>query len=177
MTTEFAARPPLHDAAVAPARSTVVLGHYSRWQASPTTFGPEIKIGVSAFLVGMLALGLFFVFFILWFVQLFVTIWLLKELWRPGWIAAEPIEHRSSPSVSLVEPLTEGFRVPLPPERDDSLPPGPRTAGETLGLALVCLSAIALVAVFVWGTAEMRMGAIMLGTLLGMYTFFRSFLR
>ena len=160
-----------------PARSTVLLGHYSRWQASPTTFGPEIKIGVSAFLVGMLALGLFFVFFILWFVPLFVTIWLLKELWRHGWIAAEPIEHRSSPSVSLVEPLTEGFRVPLPPERDDSLPPGPRTAGETLGLALVCLSAIALVAVFVWGTAEMRMGAIMLGTLLGMYTFFRSFLR
>ena len=44
-------------------------------------------------------------------------------------------------------------------------------------MALVSLAAIALVAVFVWGTAEMRMGAIMLGTLLGMYAFFRSFLR
>jgi hypothetical protein len=167
----------LHEADFAPARSTVVLGHYSRWHASPTTFGPEIKIGLSVFLVGMLALALFFVFFILWFVQLFVTGWLLKELWRPGWIAAESIEHRSTTLASPVEPLREGFRVPSPPERYDPLPPGPRTAGETLGLALLCLSAIALVAVFVWGTAEMRMGAIMLGTLLGMYAFFRSFLR
>jgi hypothetical protein len=170
-------RPPLHEGDVAPARSTVVLGHYSRWQASPTTFGPEIKIGVSVFLVGMVALGLFFVFFILWFVQLFVTGWLLKELWRPGWISAESVEHPSSPPESIVEPLTEGFRVPLPPERYDALPPGPRTAGETLGLALLCLATIALVAVSAWGTAEMRVGAIMLGTLLGMYAFFRSFLR
>ena len=69
------------DVAMATSRSTVVHGHYSRWQASPTTFGPEIKIGVSVFLVGMLALGLFLVFFILWFVQLFVTGWLLEELW------------------------------------------------------------------------------------------------
>ena len=177
MTTEFAARPPLHDGDVAPARSTVVLGHYSRWHASPTTFGPEIKIGVSVFLVGMLALAVFLVFFILWFVQLFVTGWLLKELWRPGWIAAEPVEHRSAPSASLVEPLREGFRVPSPPERYDALPPGPRTAGEKLGLALLCLVATALIAVSTWGTPEMRVAAIMLGTLLGMYAFFRSFLR
>jgi hypothetical protein len=125
-----------------------VLGHYSRWHASPTTFGPEIKIGLSVFLVGMLALALFFVFFILWFVQLFVSGWLLKELWRPGWIAAEPVGHRSAPSASLVEPLREGFRVPSPPERYDPLPPGPRAVGEILGLAL-----------------------------LGMYAFFRSSLR
>lgn len=154
-----------------------MLGHYSRWHASPTTFGPEIKIGVSVFLVGMLALAVFLVFFILWFVQLFVTGWLLKELWRPGWIAAEPVEHRSAPSASLVEPLREGFRVPSPPERYDALPPGPRTAGEKLGLALLCLVATALIAVSTWGTPEMRVAAIMLGTLLGMYAFFRSFLR
>ena len=152
-------------------------GHYSRWQAAPTTFGPEIKIAVTVFLIGMLALGLLLVFFILWFVQLFLTGWLLKELWRPGWIAAGSFEHRPSPSTPHVEPLRQGFRVPLPLERYDPVPEGPRTADEILGLALLCLAGIALVAVFAWGSPEMRVAAIMLGTLLGMYAFFRSFLR
>jgi len=127
-----------------PSHPGTACGHYSRWEASPTTFGPAIKVGVSFFLVGVLVLGLFLVFFILLFVQLFLTGWILKELWRPAWVAPTTSDRDRSPAVAA--------------------------------LVLLAIAGAALVTIFAVGTDEMRLGAIMLATLLGMYAFFRSFL-
>jgi len=175
--SEFAAREVLHRDGFVGTPSHVMAGrgHYSRWEASPTTFGPAVRVGGTVFLLGTLAIGFFLTFFILWFVQLFLTGWLLKELWRPGWIVPSP---ESSPRTDehRVEVITDGFRVPPPPERVEPVPALPRTRGEIAGLVLLAIAGVALLVVLTFGSNEMRAGAIMLTTLLGMYAFFRSFL-
>ena len=160
-----------------PSHASADRGHYSRWKASSTTFGPASKVGASVVLVAVLTTGFFLVFFIIWFVQLFLTGWILRELWRPAWIVPTADGDASRPSpADPVEPLREGFRVPPPPERAEPIPDRPRTAGEKAGLLLLVIVGGALVTVFTVETDEMRVGAIMLATLLGMYAFFRSFL-
>ena len=134
-------------------------------------------VGVTLFLLAFLVVGLFLAFFILWFVQLFLTGWLLKEIWRPGWVPATDATDQVARSLTRgIAPITEGFRVPPPREHHDPVPDAPRTAAEVAGIVLVGVAGAALVAVFTWGSPEMRVGAIMLATLLGMYAFFRSFL-
>ena len=66
--------------------------------------------------------------------------------------------------------------MPPAPENPAPLPMGPRTSSEKAGLVLLCIVGGAVVGVFAWGSPQMRVGTIMLGVLLGMYSFFRSFL-
>lgn len=66
--------------------------------------------------------------------------------------------------------------MPPAPENPAPFPMSPRTSGEKAGLVLLCIAGGAVVGVFVWGSPQMRVGTIMLGVLLGMYSLFRSFL-
>lgn len=176
--SEFAARPPLQaDGFVGqPSHLQVQRGHYSRWESSPTTFGPAARIGASALLFGFLVVGFFVDFFILWFVQLFLTGWLLKEIWRRGWVVptGEPSAHDDVPRIEVI---TSGIRVPPPRERREPVTDRPRSAGEKAGFTLLVIAGGALVVVFTVGTDEMRVATIMLATLIGLYAFFSSFLR
>ena len=89
-----------------PSHASADRGHYSQWEASSTTFGPAFKVGASVVLVAVLAIGFFLVFFIIWFVQLFLTGWILKELWRPAWIVPTADGDASRPPpADPVEPF------------------------------------------------------------------------
>ncbi len=85
--TEFAARPPLHrDGFVGvPSHLAPDRGHYTRWGSTATTFGPGIRVGVTILLLVLLGAGFVALFFMLWFVQLFMTAWMVKDIRRKGW--------------------------------------------------------------------------------------------
>ena len=84
---EFSARPPLHeDGYVGQPWHDV---HTSRWQASPTTFGPAGRLMVTAGVFGLLFVGLFWTgvfspfglwFFLGWSI---VASFVLRQTWQP----------------------------------------------------------------------------------------------
>ena len=175
--TEFASRDPLHEGGLVgePSHLAPDRGHYTRWGSTATTFGPGVRVGVTVLLLALLAAGFFALFFMLWLVQLFLTAWMVKDTWRKGWAPASQPAARRPPAAGIAV-ITEGLRVPPAPENPAPAPMGPRTSGEKAGLVLLCIAGAAVVGVFVWGSPQMRIGGIALGVLLGMYSFFRSFL-
>lgn len=84
--TEFSARPPLHQNGYVGRPSHDV--HTSRWQASPTTFGPAARLIVTAGVFGLLFVGLFWTgafnpfglwFFLGWSI---VAGFVLRQTWQ-----------------------------------------------------------------------------------------------
>ena len=175
--TEFASRPPLHEGGFVgePSHLAPDRGHYTRWASTATTFGPGMRVGVTVVLLALLAAGFFELFFMLWFVQLFTTAWVVKDIWRKGWAPASQDAPHREPAVGVAV-ITEGLRMPPAPENVEPVPTDPRTSSEKAGLVLLCFAGAAVACVFVWGSPQMRKGAIAFGVLLGMYSFYRSFL-
>ena len=124
--TEFAARPPLHDGGFMgePSHLAPDRGHYTRWRSTATTFGPGVRVVVTILLLALLgAAGFFPFFFMLWFLQLFVTAWIVKDIWRKGWAPASQQAARRPPAAGVAI-ITEGLRVPPAPENAEPVPDG-----------------------------------------------------
>lgn len=119
------------------------------------------------FIVGGLVWGLFVVFFVTWFCLLAVGIVVLREIWQPARILPPP------PSRA---PAIEVPKAPMPADR--AMPaeePLPRAV-----IAFRCFLAVVGIAAcvaFAEGTPETKAAIAMAGTLVGMYAFFRGFLR
>ena len=123
----------------------------------------------------LIVYGFFHFFALTWLIVLIVGGVIVKEIWSKGWRSSTPSTSSSPVQPEGVKIITEGLRVPLPPERVEPDPPRPRTTGEKAGLVLAVVLGIAIVSVFTWGTQEMKLAVIMIGTILGLYAFFRSF--
>jgi hypothetical protein len=89
---EFSARAPLHDGDyVGIPRHDV---HTSRWAASPTTFGPTGRLIVTAGVVGLLVVGLFWTGatpFGLWFLAWSIVAgFVLRQTWQAVRVDVDP---------------------------------------------------------------------------------------
>lgn len=176
--TEFAARPPLHEpgSSTAPSHLAVERGRTSRWEATETTFGPAVKVTLTIALLGLLVTTAPVLFFVLWFLHVFFTGWIIKELWRSGWIAPTTLDIGERESSPGIVPITEGLRVPPPPERTESSPHRPRTSGELAGQVLAVMACGAMIVALVFGSQEVRFATIAIVIVGGVYAFFRSVL-
>jgi len=177
--TELAARPPLHEGFVGtPRHDHAASGHWSRWEKTPTTFGPAGRLGGTIFIVAWLISGFFYTFVIFWLAELFLGGWLIRDLWKPGWaVPASPEGRVGTDAVEpLVEPLREGFRVPRPeralPAEPTPIPPSTIVAWVVLGA-----SAIGAAVLLFIGDDVTKMIVTTGATLAGAYLFFRSFFR
>lgn len=153
-------------------------GHYSRWEKSAATFGPTGRIVGTAAIVLLLVWAFLFVFFIYWIIFAIVGVWVIQQLWKPGWVAPASAARAvtTGDQMPIIQPITEGFRVPRPEEPLAPSRPAPLTRGEIAGRIVLAIVGLALIAIFTWGSQELRVAAIGLATMLGMYAFFRSFL-
>lgn len=173
--TEFATRPVSPGGFVGtPRHDRDDSGHWSRWEKTPTTFGPAGRLGGTIFIVAWLASGFSYTFVIFWLVELFLGGWLIRELWKPGWTVSAQPERRIE--TNAVEPLREGFRVPRPERVLHAEPtPIPRsTIAAWVGLGAIAIGATVL---FVNGDEPMKMIVTTSATLVAAYLFFRSIFR
>jgi hypothetical protein len=132
-------------------------------------------VGVSALYAFLVVYGFFQFFMLYWLIVVIVGGFIVKEIWNRGWRTVDPTPPSPSAPAGEVRIVAEGLRVPLPPERLEPDPPGPRTTGEKAGLVPAVAGGVVVVAVFSWGTQEMKVATIMVGTMLGLYAYFRSF--
>jgi hypothetical protein len=165
---QFAARPPLHDGQSfvgTPSHARTPGGHYSRWEKTATTFGPTGRIGWTVALVGYLILGASSTFILLWFVQLFIAGWLLKEIWKRGWTVIPSSEQRTADPKPLPASPTEAPPAPAPEP--------PLELGTIMGRALMIACVTAGLAVFLWGSQDAKGGVAMAAGLVALYAVFR----
>jgi hypothetical protein len=171
---QFAARPPLHDEhsfVGTPSHVRTAGGHYTRWEKTATTFGPTGRVGWTIGLVGYLILEASSTFFLLWFVQLFIAGWLLKEIWKRGWAVTPSSEqrpgsaHREADPPPLRTPPTE---APSEPAIERQL-----ELGTIVGRGLIIVCAAAGLAVFLWGSQDAKGGVAMTAGLVALYALFR----
>ncbi len=177
---EFAARAPLHEAAAPPAATRRVRlveagatrngAHYSRWERTPTTFGPAGRVAITAVLGAWLVSAFFTMFVVLWIVLAFVVGKILRDVWKPGWVPEERVVSRSTsvPSVRAAplhpEPATraaEGL-IPL------------RTKVAWGGLSVLVLAGGLA---FAYGSEEVRATVMMGGSLTLLVAWFGSVMR
>jgi hypothetical protein len=161
---QFAARPPLHDGQSfvgTPSHLRTAGGHYTRWEKTTTTFGPTGRIGWTVALVGYLVLGASSTFILLWFVQLFIAGWLLKEIWKRGWAVPPSSEER---------PTSERQAAETTPEPTTERP---LELGTIVGRCLVIACIAAASAVFLWGSQDAKGGVAMAAGLIALYAVFR----
>jgi hypothetical protein len=142
---EFASRPPLRDRIPEPeTRRGIRLsspaadqggGHFSRWERTSTTFGPVGRLALTALLVAWIVSAFFTMFVIFWLILASVGAWILREVWRPGWVPAERIVESGT---------TMPARPELRPEPQTAHAPRSiplRTKVAWVGLGLVVLAA------------------------------------
>jgi hypothetical protein len=86
-------------------------GHFSRWEKSPTTFGPTGRLIGTGLVAGVIVFDFFLTFVVFWLIELFVGAWIVRELWKPGWVVPhEAIGARAEQGMPVIE---AGFRVPV----------------------------------------------------------------
>jgi hypothetical protein len=160
---ELTPRAPLHhgDLVGVPIATGGFRPHWSRWEKSATTFGPWGRILATILFFCSLPLGISFglVLYAIWFPV--VAVVFLSAVWAKGWVipGAPPPPPRHQPSAE---------RVTTPPE--------PRSRVEVVWRATKWGIGAAAFLLFVYGPPPLRVALIALGTLIGVYWFFRSFL-
>ena len=143
---EFASRPPLHEGAPEPERSWRIRltssadelagGHYSRWNRTATTFGPAGRLIATALLVAWVVNAFFSMFVIFWLTLVSVVGWILREIWKPGWVPAERIVGSAArmPAPRALHP------EPATPPAPRWIPPRTRVAWIGLGTVILAAS-------------------------------------
>jgi hypothetical protein len=163
---EFTARAPLHDRVPAPEpRRRIGLvpagderngGHWSRWERTSTTFGPAGRLAVTAAVGGWIVSAFFTMFVVFWLILVFIGGWILREVWRKGWVP----EERILASVAPQTPRTELH--PEPPT-----PPAPSWTPTRTKVAWAGSGALALAAAlaFAYGNESVQAVIMMAGSL------------
>jgi len=163
---EFTARAPIHDRVPeAPPSGPIGLvpagdqrngGRWSRWERTPTTFGPAGKIALTVLIGGWIVSAYFTMFVLFWLILVFIGGWILREVWRKGWVPEERIVE-SGAKVAARSDLH-----PEPPT-----PPAPRWIPARTKVAWVGLGALALAAAvaFSYGSEPVQAGVMMGGSL------------
>ena len=159
---EFTPRMPLHqgDFVGMPTATGGYRPHWSRWDRSPTTFGPAGRIVATLLFLATLPLALQAGNFMYLFVFPVVAVVVLGGIWAPGWIVPGEIE---------LPPVPEAFRIEPAPE------PLPATAMVVFRVVAWTVGVGALL-VFAYGPTQAKAAVLALTVLGGLYAFFRGFL-
>ena len=127
--------------------------HWSRWEATDTTFGPVGRIAwtvvVAVFVLSSVPNPM------LLLASVPIGGWIVKDLWRPGWVVPDDVTPRAA-------------RVPHMPLRQWLF-----DRDELLRHALLAAVALAITAVVLFAPTEMRFATIAGTTLLGAYLLLR----
>jgi len=160
---EFTPRAPLHAAGTIAGPLVHTGGnapHWSRWEKSATTFGPTGRIVASGML--FLTLPLAWSFGLILYVVLFpvVAVTVLASIWAKGWVVPD-----------------EPDLPPLPDApRHDAAPPPPLTTAQWVWKITWWALVVAACAAFAYGPLPVKAGVLALGTVFGLYAFWRGFL-
>jgi hypothetical protein len=120
----FTSRAPIHEPSPEPEPSRRIRlgspadqrsgGRYSRWERTSTTFGPLGRSLSTVLLVAWIVSAFFTMFVVLWLVLAFVGGWILREVWKPGWIPVERIVESVTPTPVRPELHPEPQAAPAP---------------------------------------------------------------
>jgi hypothetical protein len=164
---EFASRDAIHDPAppAGPERRIRLVapdersdGHFSRWEAGPTAFGPVGRVTITVLVGAWLLNGFLHTFFILWLPLAFVAGMVLRDVWKRTWVPATA--SGDVPATSL----PEGRRIPA---REARPAPVPVEIPTRTKVAWVCLGVVGLAAClgFAYGGVEVKAAVLMAASL------------
>jgi hypothetical protein len=121
---EFTSRAPLNERIPEPERTRRIRlgspaagrtgGRYSRWERTPTTFGPVGRSVLTVLLVGWMVSAFFTMFVVFWLILASVGGWILREVWKPGWVPVERIVESVTPMPVRSERHPEPVTAPAP---------------------------------------------------------------
>ena len=170
---EFTSRTPVHDRVPQHETSPRIRlvspgtehtgGRYTRWEKTPTTFGPVGRSVITAVLVTWIVSAFFTMFVVSWLLLASIGGWILKEVWRKGWVPTERIVESGTPA-TVPEPAT----MPAPPY----IPL--RTKVAWIGLGVVFLGAALG---FAYGSESVQSVVLMGGSLTLLVGWFAFILR
>jgi hypothetical protein len=142
---EFTSRAPLHERIPEPEPSRRIHlgppadrrtgGRYSRWERTPTTFGPVGRSALTVLLVAWIVSAFFTMFVLFWLILATVGGWILREVWKPGRVPVERIVESGAPMPVRPELRPEPQTAPARPR----IPL--RTKVAWVGLGVVVLGA------------------------------------
>jgi hypothetical protein len=89
-------------------------GRYSRWERTPTTFGPVGRSVLTVVLVAWIVSAFFTMFVVFWLILASVGGWILREVWKPGCVPVERIVESAAPMPVRVELHPEPGTAPAP---------------------------------------------------------------
>jgi hypothetical protein len=160
---EFTPRARLHDPGTIAGPLVHTGGHaphWSRWEKSATTFGPAGRVVASVLLFATLPAAWSFgmVLYVVLFPVVAVTV--LASIWAKGWVVPD-----------------EPHLPPLPdPPRMDATPAPPLTTAQWAWKIGWWSLVVAASAAFAYGPIPVKAGVLAMGTLVGLYAFWRGFL-
>jgi hypothetical protein len=134
-------------------------GHYSRWEAGPTSFGPAGRLAITV-LVGVWLLWCFSNNFVILCLPLgFVAGVVLRDVWKRTWIPAGSGEDGAPPTGTA----ETGSR----PDRETRPAPVPIEIPTATKVAWACLGVVGLAAClgFAFGSVEMKAAILMAASL------------
>ncbi len=121
---EFTSRAPLHARIPEPEPARRIRlgspaneragGRYSRWEKTPTTFGPVGRSVLSVLLVAWIVSAFFTMFVVFWLILASVGAWILRDVWKPGWVPVERIVESVTPMPAHSELRPEPQTAPAP---------------------------------------------------------------
>ena len=126
-------------------------GRYTRWEKTPTTFGPVGRSVITAVLVTWIVSAFFTMFVVSWLLLASIGGWILKEVWRKGWVPTERIVESGTPA-TVPEPATTPAPQYIPL----------RTKVACVGLGVVFLAAAVG---FAYGSESVQSVVLMGGSL------------
>jgi hypothetical protein len=176
---EFSARPPLHtgDYVAHLTATGPQEPHFSRWEASATTFGPIGRVAISLGIIAFLVSAGFWLFFLLWIPLAIASVVVLRDVWKPGWVVPDAgSEDERDADREHPSPIPPGIPGVARSVESDAPRSGRVDAAAVRGWILAGAAVAALVGALTFGSVQIQAAAISVATLVGLYAFFRSFL-